>query len=82
MSRRICSWGEWAKVGWGDSLLRTIDVFTPESETSSVRHLYHHNSGYAYAIALNCLQPQLIKQTCHQQQLINNMKLHFLYFNP
>ena len=29
------------------------DMFTPESENSSVRRLYHHNHGYAYAIVLN-----------------------------
>jgi hypothetical protein len=35
------------------AIIRITDVFTPESENSSVRHLYHHNHGYAYAIVLN-----------------------------
>jgi hypothetical protein len=28
-------------------------MFTPESENWSMRHLYHHNCGYAYATILS-----------------------------
>jgi hypothetical protein len=37
------------------AIVRITDVFTPESENSSVRRLYHHNRGYAYAVVLNLL---------------------------
>jgi hypothetical protein len=35
------------------AIVRITDVFTPKSENSSVRRLYHHNHGYAYGIVLN-----------------------------
>jgi hypothetical protein len=37
-----------------DGLLLTVtEVFLPDSPNSSMRHLYHHNHGYAYAETVN-----------------------------
>ncbi len=48
---------EYAAGGNGPRLdgavVEIVSVFTPDSENRSMRRLYHHNRGYAYAIVLN-----------------------------
>jgi len=55
---RICFAGRTYVVGENDrgldgAIVKIVEVFTADHQNSTMRRLFHHNRGYAYANALS-----------------------------